>query len=291
MKITHNLSAHIGREIWNILIITAGCAISGMGISLFLVPNRIAPGGITGLATIIYHWTGRPVGITSLAVNLPLFLFGFRVIGSAFGLRTIAATLLLSLFIDLFARTPPITDDPLLAALAGGTLMGLGLGLVFRRNATTGGTDLAARIIHNRFRWLSMAQLLLAIDVLVVLTAAAVFRSYELPLYAAVTVVINSKVIDTVAVGINFSKAAHIISAQPDQVAARLLDELNRGVTGLTARGLYTDSPREVLVCVLTARQVPSLRRIVKETDPGAFVYISETREVFGEGFQPHDQP
>ena len=241
------------------------------------------------MATVIYHWTGWPVGITAIVLNIPLFLVGFRVIGSVFGIRTIVATLLLSFFIDLFAGMTPITDDLLLAVIAGGTMVGLGYGLVLRRNATTGGTDLMARIIHNRFRWLSVAQVLMVIDVLVVLTAAVAFRSYELALYAAVTVLINTKVIDTVSVGINFSKAAHIICTRPDTVAARLLAELNRGVTGLTARGLYTGNSREVLVCVLTARQVPALRRIVKETDPAAFVYISETREVFGEGFQPHD--
>lgn len=289
MKVFRNFAGYVGREIWSLLIITAGCAISGLGLSILLVPNRIAPGGVTGLATIIYHWTGWPVGITAIVLNIPLFLIGFRVVGSAFGIRTIVATLLLSFFIDLFAGMTPITDDLLLAVIAGGTMVGLGYGLVLRRNATTGGTDLMARIIHSRFRWLSVAQVLMVIDVLVVLTAAVAFRSYELPLYAAVTVLINTKVIDTVSVGINFSKAAHIICTRPDTVAAQLMAELNRGVTGLTARGLYTGNSREVLVCVLTARQVPALRRIVKEADPAAFVYISETREVFGEGFQPHD--
>ena len=289
MKMPRDFSGNVGREIWNFFIITIGCAVAGLGLSLFVIPNRIAPGGITGLATVIYHWIGWPVGITALALNIPLFLMSLRIIGSAFCIRTIMATFLLSLFIDLFAGITPITDDLLLAVIAGGGMMGLGYGLVFRRNATTGGTDLMARIVHNHFSWLSIAQVLTAIDVLVVLTAAAAFRSYELPLYAAVTVLINTKVIDTVSVGINFSKAAHIISSRPDEVAARLMDELDRGVTGLSARGLYTGGTKEVLVCVLTARQVPSLRRIVKDTDPGAFVYISETREVFGQGFQPHN--
>ena len=186
MKMPRDFSGNIGREIWNFFIITIGCAAAGLGLSLFVIPNRIAPGGITGLATIIYHWIGWPVGITALALNIPLFLMSLRIIGSAFCIRTIMATFLLSLFIDLFAGITPITDDLLLAVIAGGGMMGLGYGLVFRRNATTGGT-------------------------------------------------------------------------------------------------------KEVLVCVLTARQVPSLRRIVKDTDPGAFVYISETREVFGQGFQPHN--
>jgi uncharacterized membrane-anchored protein YitT (DUF2179 family) len=196
--------------------------------------------------------------------------------------------LFLSLFIDLFASVGPITDDLLLAALAGGALMGLGLGLVFRQDATTGGTDLAARIVHKRVPFISIAQVLLIIDVIVVMTAAISFNSYELALYAVVTLVVATKVIDSVTVGINFRKAAYIISKETDKVASRLLVELERGVTGLSGRGLYTGDRKEVLVCVLTARQVPVLKRIVKEVDSDAFVYITDAREVFGEGFQPH---
>lgn len=277
-----------GRDLLSLLVITAGCAITALGISVFLVPNRIAAGGVTGLATVIFYWTGWPVGLVSLALNIPLFLIGFRLIGSAFGLRTLAATIILSIFIDLFAGLGSITNDLLLAALAGGTLTGVGLGFVFRQDATTGGTDLAARIIHRRVSFISIAQVLLVIDVLVVLTAAISFNSYELALYAAVTLVVTTKVIDTVTVGINFTKAAHIISVKSDDVARELLQDLDRGVTGLQGRGLYTGSRKEVLICVLRARQVPRLKRIVRDIDPDAFVYLTDAREVFGEGFQVH---
>jgi len=277
------------RNIASLGIIALGCAITALGISVFLVPNKIAAGGVTGLATVIYHWTGWPVGLVSLGLNVPLFLVGFRLIGTGFGLRTLAATLLLSVFIDLFAVLPSITDDLLLAGLAGGVLMGIGLGLVFRQDATTGGTDLAARIIHGGIPFISIAQVLMIIDVLVVLTAAISFKSYELALYAVVTLVISTKVIDSVTVGINFAKAAHIISERSDDVAERILEELDRGVTGLEGRGLYTSRHKEVLVCVLTARQVPRLKRIVKDVDPSAFVYLTDAREVFGEGFQAHE--
>jgi uncharacterized membrane-anchored protein YitT (DUF2179 family) len=194
----------------------------------------------------------------------------------------------LSLFIDLFASIPPVTGDLLLAALAGGAMMGVGLGLVFRQNSTTGGTDLAARIIHKSISYISIAQVLLLIDVMVVLTAAFSFKSYELALYAVVTLVVTTKIIDNVTLGINFAKAAHIISFRSDEVAARLLEELDRGVTGLEGRGLYTGNRKEVLICVLKAREVPGLKRIVREIDPDAFVYLTDVREVFGEGFQAH---
>lgn len=277
-----------GRDLFSLLVLISGCAITAIGLSVFLVPNRIAAGGVTGLATVVYYWTGWPVGLVSLALNLPLFLIGFRLIGNGFGLRTLAATIFLSIFIDLFAGIGSITDDLLLAALAGGALTGVGLGFVFRQDATTGGTDLAARIIHNRVSFISIAQVLLAIDILVVLTAAISFNSYELALYAAVTLVVTTKVIDTVTVGINFTKAAHIISAKSDEVAGILLQELNRGVTGLEGRGLYTGARKEVLICVLRARQVPRLKRIVRDIDSDAFVYLTDAREVFGEGFQVH---
>jgi uncharacterized membrane-anchored protein YitT (DUF2179 family) len=275
-------------------MIVIGCAVTALGISVFLVPNRIAAGGVTGLATVIYHWTRWPVGLVSLGLNLPLFAVGFRLIGTGFGLRTMAATVLLSLFIDLFARIPSVTDDPLLASLTGGALMGLGLGVVFRQEATTGGTDLAARIVHGSLSYFSVAQILLLIDVLVVLTAAVSFRSYEAGLYAVVALTVNTRIIDRVTVGINFAKAAYVISEKSGEVAVQLLKELDRGVTGLSGRGMYSGRGKEVLVCVLKAREVPRLKRVVREIDPAAFVYITDAREVFGEGFQPHqrqDQP
>ena len=228
------------------------------------------------------------MGLVSLVLNLPLFLVGFRFIGGRFGFRTLLATLGLSVFIDLFAGLPSVTDDLLLAAMAGGALIGIGLGLVFRQDATTGGTDLAARLVHQKISFISIAQFLLAIDVVVVLTATIAFRSYELGLYTVVALVVTTKVIEMVTLGINFTKAVHIISGKSDVIGRRLLDELNRGVTGLDGRGLWTGGRKEVLVCVLTARQVPRLKRIVKEEDPDAFVYISDAREVFGEGFHVH---
>jgi uncharacterized membrane-anchored protein YitT (DUF2179 family) len=277
-----------GRDLLSILVLVGGCAVTALGISVFLVPNRIVAGGVTGLATVIHYWTGWPVGIVSLALNVPLFLIGFRLIGNSFGLKTLVATLVLSLFIDLFASIGPITDDLLLAALAGGVMMGVGLGFVFRQDSTTGGTDLAARIIHDRVSYISIAQVLLIIDIVVVLTAAVSFRSYELALYAAVTLVVTTKIIDSVTVGINYTKAAHIISLKSDDVSRRLLQELDRGVTGLEGKGMYTGVRKDVLICILRSRQVPRLKRIVKDVDPDAFVYLTDAREVFGEGFQAH---
>lgn len=273
----------------SIAVLLIGCAVTAIGISVFLVPNKIAAGGVTGLATVIHHWTNWPVGMVSLVLNVPLFLVGFRYIGGSFGFRTLLATLALSLFIDLFAAIPLVTDDLLLACLAGGAVTGVGLGLVFRQDSTTGGTDLAARIVHQSLPFISIAQVLLAIDVLVVLTASIAFRSYELGLYSVVTLVVATKVIETVTLGINFTKAVHIISHCPEDLSVRLMGELNRGVTGLEGKGMWTGSRKEVLICVLTARQVPKLKRIVKEVDPDAFVYISDAREVFGEGFHSNE--
>jgi len=278
-----------GRDLLSLLVLFTGCGLTAMGISLFLVPNRIAAGGVSGLATIIFYWTSWPVGLVGFLINIPLFLIGFRLVGKSFGLRSLFATVVLSFFIDLFAGIPSITDDLLLAALAGGTLVGVGIGLVFRQDATTGGTDLAARIIHNSISYISIAQVLLIIDIIVVFIAAFSFHSYELALYAVVTLVVTAKIIDSVTLGINFAKAAHIISLKSDDIAAELLNKLDRGVTGLEGRGLYTGNRKEVLVCVLRSREVPRLKRIVRDIDPQAFVYLSDVREVFGEGFQAYE--
>jgi len=277
------------KEVKSFAVISIGIACTALGISVFLVPGRIAAGGVTGLATVIHYWSGWPVGTIALILNIPLFLFGFRLIGNRFGIKTLYATIVLSLFIDLFANLPSVTHDLLLSSFAGGALNGIGLGLVFREGATTGGTDLAARIVHRRIQYITIAQVLMVIDILVVITAAFSFKSYEAALYAVVTLVITTKVIDSVTVGINYSKAAYIICSDPDLAASRIMKELDRGATMLYGKGMYTGSERNVLVCVLRAREIARLKYIVKEIDPSAFIFISDAREVFGEGFQPHD--
>ncbi len=267
------------------MIITLGCVVMGLGYVLFLIPNKIAAGGLSGVGIVLFHLFGFPVGISVLIMNIPLFLISWRSLGASFGVKTLYATVVLSLAIDLSSFLPALTDDLFLATLFGGSIVGVGLGLIFRKDATTGGTDLLARIVHRLIPYVSVAQLLLLVDAVVVVLAAFVFRQYNLALYASVSIFITARVIDYTVVGVDYTKTAYVISRQSSRISARILEELNRGVTELKGRGMYTGLDRPVLMCVLKSRDVPHMKRIVQEEDPEAFMFISDAREVLGEGF------
>ncbi len=265
--------------------ITIGSALLALSLSLFLIPNKIAAGGLSGLATIIYYWTGLPVGTMTLLMNIPLFIAGVKFLGRSFGARTIYGMILYSLFIDLFQPLVPIiTKDLLLASIYGGVLGGLGLGIVFLSKGTTGGTDMIARLI-NHFTNLSMGQGLLLADGIVVLLAGFFF-SAEVALYAAITIFINSKTVDLVQEGINYKKAAFIISGESEHIKMNIMEELDRGVTVLKGEGGFTGQEKNVLYCIINRSELSKLKRMVYSHDQNAFMIISNVHEVLGEGFK-----
>lgn len=287
------------------LWIIIGSLITAAAINVFLVPYKIAPGGVTGIATVIYYLSGGrfPVGTTMLILNIPLFIGGIKFIGGKFAIRTLFSTIFLSVVIDTtepFTRfvveqylmkmqDTPSYPDLMLYSIFGGFLMGLGLGLVFRSGATTGGTDLGARIVHHFAPHFTMGQILLAIDTAVIIFAAVTFNSIPLGLYAIITLYISSKVIDAILEGVSFAKSVFIISDQADEIARQILTDLDRGVTGLRGIGMYTGKEKNVLFCVLHRNQLPLLKQIVKQTDERAFVILTDIREVVGEGFQTYE--
>ncbi len=265
--------------------ITIGSAMLALSLSLFLIPNRIAAGGLSGLATIIYYWTGLPVGTMTLLMNIPLFIAGVKFLGRSFGPRTIYGMILYSVFIDLFQPLVPIiTKDLLLASIYGGVLGGFGLGIVFLSKGTTGGTDMIARLI-NHFTNMSMGQGLLLADGIVVLLAGFFFNA-EVALYAAITIFINSKTVDLVQEGINYKKAAFIISENSEQIKNNIMDELDRGVTVLKGEGGFTGQEKNVLYCIINRSELSKLKRMVYSHDQDAFMIISNVHEVLGEGFK-----
>jgi len=271
------------------LIVLTGAVVLSLGVNIFLVPNKIAAGGVTGLATVLFHLLGLPVGMVMLLLNIPLFLIGIRVLGRSFGIKTLFATFSLSLAIDALAPfLRSLTDDLLLASIFGGLLVGTGLGIVLKQDASTGGTDLGAKILHKLISYMSVGQLLLMIDALIVLTAALVFRNYELGLYATITLFITSRVIDTVIVGVNYTKAVHIISDKAEEIAPLLVHEMNHGMTSLSGKGMYTGKEKNVLLCILRRRDLPHLKSSVASLDPNAFIFVTDVREVLGEGFSSH---
>lgn len=269
------------------VLITAGVSLTALGLVWLLIPNRIAAGGVSGLATIVHYLWRLPVGPVMLAVNLPLFLVCLRVFGHRFGARTLYGTAILSLMVEVWRSLihRPLTENPLLAALYGGVLTGAGMGLAFKARGTTGGTDLGAQLLH-RWTGISVGQALLTIDGAVIALAGVAFRSPEAALVAIITVFVASKAIDAVLVGVDYAKAAIIVSGQAREIGHALLHELQRGVTGLEGRGLYSGAKREVLLCVISRSEETKLREIVNRIDPRAFVILTGVHEVLGEGFR-----
>ncbi|MDN5344637.1 MAG: hypothetical protein PWQ18_748 [Clostridia bacterium] len=273
------------REWPDYLGITAGTLITALGLVLFLVPNRIAAGGVSGLATVLHYIFGWPVGLTMLALNIPLFLAGLKVLGWKFGLKTLYGTLVLSLFTDLLAlRLHAPTANALLAAIYGGLMSGVGLGVVFRYGGSTGGTDLAA-LLFRHFLHIGAGLGLLLVDALVITLAGLAFN-VELALYALLALILTSRAIDAIQEGGGYAKAALIISDHTEEIARQVMAQLDRGATGLAGRGLYTRQEREILLVVVQRSEVSRLKSLVAEIDPGAFVIVSNTHEVLGEGFR-----
>ncbi len=273
---------------YSYLQIAVGCLVGAAAYPAFLIPNSIAPGGLTGVATILNHLFGLPVGTVTLALNVPLFLVGYRSMGRIFAFRSLVATLLFSLLIDLLPLKP-ITRDPLLGTLYGGVLLGAGLGLILRGGATTGGTDMIAKMVHRRWSFVSVGLFLFGLDCLVVAAAAVLMGASE-ALYAFINIFVCSKVMDLVMVGFTGNKACFVISSAWDPISRRIMDEVGRGVTHLSARGAYTGQEKPVVLCVSSRTEVPAIKRIVREEDENAFLFITEAHEAMGEGFARLDE-
>lgn len=273
------------KVILDYLGITFGSVLTALALTVFLIPNRIAAGGVSGLATVVYYLTNFPVGIMMLIFNIPIFFLGVRVLGASFGARTIYGMIVLSLFTDLLQPlVAPLTDDLLLATIYGGALAGLGLGIVFNSRGTTGGTDMVARLI-NHYTSFSIGQGLLLADGFVVLLAGVFFNA-EVALYAAITILISSKTIDLVQEGFDFAKAVLIISSESERVKAEVINVLDRGLTVLKGYGGYTGDDKNVLLCIISRSEVVKLKRLVYQVDPAAFMIITNVHEALGEGFK-----
>jgi uncharacterized membrane-anchored protein YitT (DUF2179 family) len=264
-----------------------GCFLTAAGLVLFLVPNKIAAGGVSGLATVVFHVFGLPVGMTMLALNIPMFFLGVRELGVSFGLKSFYGTVMLALIIDLMeSRTGTVTQDPLLASIYGGIVVGAGLALVFRFGGTTGGTTLAAQLLYKRFRErISIGQSLLIVDFGVILLAGVAFN-IELALYATISIFVTAKAIDVIQEGLGYTKACFIISNNAAEIADAVMNQLDRGGTMLKGHGIYTGKDRNILMSVVTRTELSKLKELVYRIDPKAFVIITDAHEALGEGFK-----
>lgn len=272
--------------IYDYFLIVLGALLVALAADLFAIPNRVVPGGVTGIATMLHYGFGVPVGLVTLALNVPLFLAGMRWGGGIhFAVRTLLATVVMSLAIDFFAtRVSPLTADPLLYTLYGGILDGIGIGLVFRARGTTGGTDILARLL-NRWTGISSGTWLLVFNVLI-LGAAGLMFGWEQALYALILSFASSRAIDLVQEGLSYAKSVTIVSDRADAIRQAVLEQLGRGVTVLRGAGGYTEIERAVLFVVVAQSEVSQLKQLIYALDPRAFVVIGQAQEVLGEGFK-----
>lgn len=275
MKIKRILTDYFG--------ILIGSVITATGLNALLIPNRIAAGGASGIATLLYHLWGFSPGLVLLAINIPLLIISSIVFGWRFGAYTVFGSLSTSLAVEFLRGIAPVTADPLLASVYGGVVAGLGMGIVFRFKGSTGGTDIAAKLAAH-YTGLSLGEALLAVDALVVVAAGVVF-SPEYAMYALFAIFVTGKIIDVVQEGFYSGKAMWVISDHSAAIASALLTQLGRGVTVLPSRGAFSQTERETLLCVVGRSELTRAKSIIKGCDARAFVVVSDAREVLGEGF------
>jgi uncharacterized membrane-anchored protein YitT (DUF2179 family) len=269
--------------------ILVGSVILAVGMNMFMIPNMLAPGGVSGLAVVLFHIIRAPVGLTIIALNIPLFIAGYLILGPRVVIQSLLGTFLFSLAVEITAPLlPPATGDLLLASVYGGIVMGIGVGLVFRYRGSTGGTGLLSLILAKT-SGISPGQAMLVGDLVVLALAIFVFGS-EAAMYAALALFVSIKVIDAILEGFGMAKSAIIITCCGAEINKKLLYELGRGVTRLEGQGGYTGVGREVLICVVTRQQTARLKSIIHEVDPAAFVIIGNATEVHGEGFKAMQQ-
>lgn len=278
--------------VWSYFMITLASAIYAVGFNWFYVPNDIAFGGITGVGQIInaiLPWA--PIGTVVIILNIPLFILGWRLLGGHLLLSSLYAMAVSSVFIDIVNSIWTFEPmDSMLACVFGGVLMGASLGMVFQQGATTGGTDLIARLLKLKITWLPMGKLLIATDMVVIVATAIAFGSVYSALYGVVALYIAGIVMDKVLYGMDSAKVAYIISDRFKEIADTLVNDLDRGVTILQGQGAYSGAEKKVLMCAFKQRQIVSIKKMVKELDPSAFIIVCDAHEVLGDGFREYRQ-
>ena len=278
---------------WNYVLILVGTAVMALAIQCIYDRVGLVTGGFTGLTIIIRNITksvisgGIPLWFANIVLNIPVFIYSYVKFGKKFVGRTLFATIMLSVWLYIIPGVDLSGDDYLLAALFGGVFTGVGMGIVLRAGATTGGTDMVAALIQTKMRHYSVVQIMQVMDAAVVIAGLYVF-GLRSTLYAVVSIFVSTKVSDGFLEGFKNSKAALIITNHYKEVAARVMDELGRGVTGMDAKGMYTQDYKCVLYCVVSRKEIVQLKEIVNDVDPDAFVIVSDVREVLGEGFMEY---
>lgn len=268
---------------WIIPLVT-GTLLMSLSVNLFLVPLKLAEGGVVGVGIILFHKFGIPLWVTTLVLNVPIMALGVKVKGVKILWRSLVGIGLFSFFLAVTAGLPAVTNQVVLAIVFGGVLMGTGLGLVLRSGGTTGGTDILAIVAQQKFGF-SVGSMVMAVDALVLIAAGFTF-SAEAAMWAAITLTVSSKMVDLVQEGFYAAKGVTIITSEPQAIARRIMDDVERGVTIMPGVGAYTGQPRSVLYTVVQRGEITRIKEIAYGTDPRAFVVVADVHEVLGEGFR-----
>ncbi len=274
---------------WTFFQLTLGSVIYSLGVAFFLDPLDLAPGGLTGIAIILDNFIPLGIGMIVFILNIPILILGLKVFGKDFLVSTCYSTVLISVLMDIFAKAGnnlALTNDRLLAAVAGGVLVAVGMGIVFRCGGTTGGVDVIIKLIHMKYRHVKTGTILLVLDMTIVAASAIAFKNIELALYATAALFIQSVVFDKVLYGTDEAKLVYIVSNNYQDIALRMLKEVNVGLTLLEGEGAYTGQDKRVLMTVAKKQNFPKIKDVVKAVDPEAFMIVSSATEVFGAGFK-----
>ena len=275
-----------GREAKDILMILTGCAVNAAAFAFLTYPNSIVSGGLTGVAQILNLLTGLPVGVMVIVMNIPLFLVAWKKFGVRFIVYSLVGMVGSSVFIDLLdALHLTLTRDVLLASVYGGLIKGVGAGLIFLPGATAGGSDIGARLLRRRYPHINMGTLALGLDAAVVLAFAVIFHRADSAMYTIITMFVSSRVVNLMLYGMSNSGVCYIITTEPRRIAIAVGERLGRGSTILKGEGAYSGTEHDVVLCAVKRQQIPALKRCVSETDPQAFVIVSQSHEVFGKNF------
>lgn len=275
-------------------LIVVGTFLVAAGYVYFITPYKIVPGGIYGISIVLHHLFNTPVGLTALLFNIPLTIIGTKVLGPRFGTKTVVGFILTSVYVDFLSYfsefKPLVADDPLLSAVFGGVLVGVGVGLIFKSKATSGGSDVIAMILA-RYTRLPLGQLMMVVDSTIVIVGFVAFGDWKIPLYSWIAIFVMGKTIDTVLSGVNYEKTIFIISEKYDEIRNKIINDLNRGGTFLHGEGMFNGQEKKVIFTVVNRRELAILEEFINKIDPKAFLTIMDAHEILGQGFKSlHDK-
>lgn len=270
-------------------LIIIGAFILSTAFVLFITPYKFVPGGVYGISIILHYLLGTPVGLVALAFDIPLTIIGIKILGPRFGIKTVVGFVLTAVFVDtltfFWGVEPLIKNDALLSAIFGGVLSGLGLGLIFKSKATSGGTDIIA-MIFAKFTHLPIGQLMVIVDSVIVIIGFFFFQDWKIPFYSLIIIYVTGRVIDVVVQGINYEKTLFIISEKTEEIREKIINDLNRGGTFINGKGMYQGRDKTIIFTVVNPRELSILKDFIHKIDPNAFVTVMNASEILGEGFK-----